>query len=159
MQALRQQACILMRQVELGGLKTTVAADESEAKPDIDNPGSIFGIKHALWGWAVNHSAWLHNGFHVEHGETPFERACKMSLHRQGLYVRGAHHGVHPYRFDGQGSPSLDRGDSPTSQQYSPSEPGSMSLPGESGGSSDMSATSVHAEPGQISPGLTCAFR
>ena len=29
-----------------------------------------------------------------------------------------------------------------------------MSLPGESGGSSDMSATSVHAELGQISPGL-----
>ena len=78
-QALRQQACILMKQVELGGLKTTVAADESEAKRDIDNPGSIFGIKHPLWSWAVNHSAWLHNRFHVEHGETPFERACKMS--------------------------------------------------------------------------------
>ncbi|CAE7765857.1 unnamed protein product [Symbiodinium sp. CCMP2592] len=78
-QALRQQACILMKQVELGGLKTTVATDESEAKRDIDNPGSIFGIKHPLWSWAVNHSAWLYNRFHVEHGETPFERACKMS--------------------------------------------------------------------------------
>ena len=74
-QALRQQACILMKQVEIGGLKTSATADES----DVGNPGKIFGIKHPLWSWAVAHSAWLHNRFHVEHGETPFERACKMS--------------------------------------------------------------------------------
>ena len=254
-QALRQQACILMKQVELGGLKTTVAADESEAKRDIDNPGSIFGIKHPLWSWAVNHSAWLHNRFHVEHGETPFERACKMSYtgkvcmfgERIMAYIRTGSMGkaaprwteciwlgkttlndVHivwakgagifvsrsirrfeqPWDIDlassmdvyawehglanlggvlipkkrvqqpkpsevplmvdmlpplmahkspseaGTDSPVREGSDSPTSQQYSPSEPGSMSLPGVSGGSSDMSGTSVHAEPGQIPPGL-----
>ena len=57
----------------------------------------------------------------------------------------------------GTDSPVREGSDSPTSQQYSPSEPGSMSLPGESGGSSDMSGTSVHAEPGQIPPGLPVA--
>ena len=44
-----------------------------------DQADAIFGINHPVWSWALLHASWLRNWFHVEHGETAYERATGMT--------------------------------------------------------------------------------
>ena len=131
LQVLRQQACILVKQAEQGGLQAQSGASrepqaegaasrsqagasgepqaegaaarsqagasgepqaegaaarpqagasgEPQAESQNDQADTIFGINHPVWSWALLHASWLRNRFHVEHGETAYERATGMT--------------------------------------------------------------------------------
>ena len=109
LQVLRQQTCVLVKQAEQGGLQAQASASselqvegaaarpqagasgepqvegaavrsqaDASGSPD-DQADAIFGINHPVWSWALLHASWLRNRFHVEHGETAYERATGMT--------------------------------------------------------------------------------
>ena len=60
------------------GSQVGASGEPQGEKPD-DQADVIFGINHPKGSWALLHSGWLRNRFHVEHGETAYERATGMT--------------------------------------------------------------------------------
>ena len=63
---------------QVGAGASVQQAGGPKSKP-LDEPDSIFGINHPVWSWALLHAGWLRNRFHVENGETAYERATRMT--------------------------------------------------------------------------------
>ena len=57
-QVIRQQAALLLRQLEIGG-----GSEEF-----------LFGSHHPMFAWSMLHASWLHNRFMISNGFTAFEK-------------------------------------------------------------------------------------
>ena len=59
MQVIRQQAALLLRQLEIGG-----GSEEF-----------LFGSDHPMFAWSMLHASWLHNKFMISNGFAAFEKS------------------------------------------------------------------------------------
>ena len=76
-QVIRQQAALLLRQLEIGG-----GSEEF-----------LSGSHHAMFAWSMLHASWLHNRFMISNGFTAFEktfdRQCTGKLAKFGECMMG----------------------------------------------------------------------
>ena len=74
LQSVRQLACTLMSQLEVG-----LGAD----------PGRVlFDTNHPMWQWAICHAAWIKSRFAVTQGSTAYERLTGCLVSWQGVQIR-----------------------------------------------------------------------